>query len=109
MEQFAFAISPGASAGVQYHYFGFTDPTFQPGTIGPQRDEFDFERSLSADEAARRAQTGRLSLQDPDTIEWPWPKLLRVSITLADAGDPTIEQTFQFVFRLPERAAGQTN
>lgn len=109
MEQFAFAISPGASAGVQYHYFGFTDPTFEPGTIDGRRDEFDFERSLSADEAARRAQTGRLSLEDPDTIEWPWPKLLRVSITLADAGDPSIEQTFQFVFRLPERAAGQTN
>ncbi len=109
LDDFSRAISPGVTGGAQYHYFGFTDPTFEPNNIGLQRDDYDFSRSLLPEETDRRAQTGRFSLNDPDTIEWPWPKLLRVTITLADTRDPSIEQTFQFVFRLPERASGQTN
>lgn len=39
---------------------------------------------------------------DPATVEWPWPKLIRVTISLADPSDPDVEETFQFVFETPE-------
>jgi len=37
----------------------------------------------------------------PPSLPWAWPKLIRVTFTLADAADPSIEQTFQYVFDLP--------
>ncbi len=33
---------------------------------------------------------------------WPWPKLVRVTIRLADEADPTIEQTYEVTFRVPD-------
>ena len=54
-------------------HFGYTDPLYSP-----------------------------TDKHDPPTVDWPWPKLLRVTMTLADPRDPTIEQTFQFVFQTPE-------
>jgi hypothetical protein len=39
---------------------------------------------------------------DPPTIPWPWPKLIRITVTLADPTDPSIEETFQFVFETPD-------
>lgn len=53
-------------------YFGYIDPTFTPQNDG---------------EAA---------------MPWPWPKMIRVTFTLADAADPSLEQTFQYVFDLPK-------
>ncbi len=64
-------------------YFGYVDPTFDPnkgGTAGVLDDPTD---SASP------------------TIPWPWPKLIRVTLGLADPADPTVEQRFQFVFELP--------
>ncbi len=54
-------------------HFGYTDPLYQPS-----------------------------SSEDPPSVLWPWPKLIRVTMTLADPRDPTIEKTFQFVFQTPE-------
>lgn len=54
-------------------FFGYYDPTFIPATGG----------------------------NDPPSMPWPWPKMLRITITLADANDPSIEQSFQYVFDLP--------
>ncbi|MEZ6318807.1 MAG: type II secretion system protein [Phycisphaerales bacterium] len=34
--------------------------------------------------------------------EWPWPKLIRVTMTIADPGDPSIETTVQAVFEVPD-------
>ncbi len=42
---------------------------------------------------------------DPAIIPWPWPKLIRITMTLADPVDPSIEQTFQFIFETPETDA----
>ena len=42
---------------------------------------------------------------DPQTVPWPWPKLIRVTMTIADPNDATIERTFQFIFEIPERDA----
>lgn len=53
-------------------YFGYVDPGFTPPNDG---------------EAA---------------MPWPWPKMIRVTFTLADAADPSLEQTFQYVFDLPK-------
>lgn len=36
----------------------------------------------------------------PASIPWAWPKMARVTITLSDTLDPTIESTFQFVFNI---------
>lgn len=62
-------------------YFGYTLPFFNPDD--PDRD---------GDVADAAAQ---------DTLDWPWPELVRVTVTLADPGDETIERTFQFVFPTP--------
>ena len=55
-----------------YSFFGYLDPVYVAGAPG-----------------------------SPDIIEWPWPKLLRFTISLTDPTDPSVEQTFQFVVDLP--------
>jgi len=63
-------------------YFGYTDPRFNPDGNGDGKLE-----------------SGADSISP--TIQWPWPKLIRVTLSLADPNDPTIERTFQFVFEVP--------
>lgn len=63
-------------------YFGYVDPTFAP--------------SSAAVPAAQR------EIPAEGTLPWAWPKLIRVTLSLADPGDPSVEQTFQFVFDLPQ-------
>lgn len=53
-------------------YFGYFDPTYTQDDI-----------------------------TQPPSLPWAWPKMVRVTFTLADAADPSIEQTFQYVFDLP--------
>ncbi|MBC7834620.1 MAG: hypothetical protein H7Y88_05905 [Phycisphaerales bacterium] len=55
-----------------YSHFGYIDPTFQP-----------------------------VGANDPDSIPWPWPKLIRITLTLTDPREPINEQTLQFVFEVP--------
>jgi hypothetical protein len=33
--------------------------------------------------------------------DWPWPRLLRITYTLTDPADPSVEQTYQFVVQVP--------
>lgn len=76
-------ISPGGipeQHGPLYSCFGYIDPTF-----------------------AAAANPG-----DPDTIAWPWPKLLRITVGLVDPTEPGREQRFQFVYEVP-RGSGGTN
>lgn len=65
---------------VEYSFFGYVDPTFNPADPAPGI------RGLAAVD---------------QTIPWAWPELIRVTLTLADPTDASIEQTFQFVFRVP--------
>lgn len=37
------------------------------------------------------------------TRQWPWPRHIRVTLSLADPRDPAVEQTFQFVFDIPQQ------
>lgn len=53
-------------------YFGYLDPTYK-----------------------------KQNSTEPPSIPWTWPKMIRVTFTLADPADPSIEQTFQYVFDLP--------
>ena len=39
---------------------------------------------------------------DIPSVDWPWPALLRVTISLAADNDPLNERTFQFVFEVPD-------
>ncbi|CAN5719072.1 hypothetical protein BH11PLA1_BH11PLA1_11530 [soil metagenome] len=48
-------------------------------------------------------------LNVPQTLPWKWPKLLRITVTLADPKTPSFERTFQFVFDLPEDPTAQRN
>lgn len=41
------------------------------------------------------------NLTDPKSVPWMWPRMVRVTITIADERDPTIEETFQWEFDLP--------
>jgi prepilin-type N-terminal cleavage/methylation domain-containing protein len=42
------------------------------------------------------------TLQNP-TVPWPWPAFIRITMSLADPRDPSSEQTFQFVFSVPQQ------
>ena len=71
--------SPNALSLVSY--FGYTLPFFDP-------DDPDGDTN-TPDAAAS------------DTLDWPWPELIRVTVSLNDPGDETIERTFQYVFPTP--------
>jgi type II secretory pathway pseudopilin PulG len=73
------AVDPAIDIPVEvplYSFFGYVDPTFTPAVVNGVQ-------------------------VDPDTVEWPWPKLLRFTIGLTDPNDPNFEQTYQFVVELP--------
>lgn len=40
-------------------------------------------------------------ITDDDEV-WQWPKLIRITMSLADPQDKSIEQTYQVIFELPE-------
>lgn len=62
-------------------YFGYIDPTFNPDRDGDG------------------VVQGPTDATGP--LEWVWPRLIRVTVGLADPNDPTVEQRFQFVFEIP--------
>lgn len=84
-----------------------------PYLIYSGRDLANFTTTLSAsvDNAQATAHFGYLdpthpqtplgSSSDPRVLPWSWPKLVRVTMTLSDPVDPSIEETFQFVFDVP--------
>ncbi len=57
-------------------YFGWTDPTYAPAI------------------PANSVMVG-------GNATWPWPRMIRVTITLSDPLEPNIESTFQYVFTTP--------
>ncbi len=62
-------------------YFGFTDPTFN--------------RDLDGNNAVSNGDA------EVSTLPWRWPTLIRITITLSDPIDPTVESTFQYIFNCP--------
>ncbi|MEX2218986.1 MAG: hypothetical protein WD749_09520 [Phycisphaerales bacterium] len=69
-------------------YFGYVDPYFDP----------------------ERDATGGPGLNGPGdaavaTVACPWPKFIRITLSVADPADPSVERTFQFVFDVPQDGA----
>jgi prepilin-type N-terminal cleavage/methylation domain-containing protein len=76
-------------------YFGYTDPTFDP----------EFPTALEGNPGS--THNGLLDLPTESrtpTIPWAWPKFIRITMSLADPNNPTVEQSFQFVFEVPAAA-----
>lgn len=66
--------------------------------------QFDTELSMFAFEynnpdIADDASTANI---DESVVDWPWPKFIRVTVSIADPLDTTIEHTFQMVFNIPD-------
>lgn len=79
-------------------YFGYNDPTLP-------RDLSALLSGSSPDDANGDGDPyndlGDL-IQTGDVGKWPWPKLIRLTVTLSDPQDPTIESTFQYIFTTPK-------
>jgi type II secretory pathway pseudopilin PulG len=82
-DRLIYGYTPLPETSVLTSYFGYVDPTFAP----PDRNG---NGTVDANEPM------------PPTLPWPWPRLIRVTITLSDPQEPTVENTFQFIFRTPE-------
>jgi|GEM_PF-506639 len=94
--------------------FGYVDPTYLAADIlGGLRVEDNLDNQLATASGVpvfSTAQNARfrgrpvapnVNTGVPAQIPWAWPRLLRFTVTLADANDPTIEETFQFIVELP--------
>ncbi len=79
-ERVIYGYTPTATQSSLTSYFGYVDPTYAP-----------------ADDT------------QPKALPCPWPRMIRVTVTLSDAIDPTIESTFQYVFRTPENPGQSQN
>jgi hypothetical protein len=82
-DRLIYGFTPKGDEACLTSYFGWTDPTYVQPTATPPG-------------------TAWLNQTPPPTMTWPWPKLVRVTITLSDPQDPTIESTFQYVFHTPD-------
>jgi hypothetical protein len=77
-DRLIYGFSPQGNEACLTSYFGWTDPTFDP------------------------TPPANFSYVGPPTVPWPWPRMIRVTVTLSDPQDPTIESTFQYVFNTPD-------
>jgi prepilin-type N-terminal cleavage/methylation domain-containing protein len=106
-------------------HFGYGDPTFkqdrlrwvagQPGQppgffpADPSRDPGDGGDGIA--DYGRQVDLDCDGVIEPDealggepasaSAPWPWPRLIRVTMTVSDAQDPSVENTFQFIFGVP--------
>lgn len=89
-----------------YSFFGFADPLWTPPTTGSY---FNPPQSSLTTDVNRDGQYDPVAgdaLLFPDTVPWAWPKMLRITVSIADQEDPNVEQTFQFIFSLPAQNTG---
>lgn len=80
-DRLVYGYTPLHETSVLTSYFGYVDPTFDWDT-----------NNNNAPDTNEPALT---------TIPWAWPRMIRVTVTLSDAQNPTIESTFQFTFSTP--------
>lgn len=86
-------LNPAVSS---YAFFGLNDPYYapmMPPTLALYKDVNGNGLYDWADGDV---------LQEPETIAWARPTMIRITLTLCDPTDPSIEQTFQFIFDLPK-------
>jgi hypothetical protein len=77
-DRLIYGFSPTGTEACLTSYFGWTDPTFDPSVASGSHYD----------------QSG--------TLPWPWPRLIRVTVTLSDPQEPAIESTFQYIFNTPD-------
>lgn len=80
-------------------YFGYFDPNFDPDKQKP--DPANAGQYIPGADGKLDAPGDSASA----TLPWPWPKLIRITISLADPADPSVERTFQYVFDVPQDGA----
>ena len=80
-----------------YAVFGLNDPLYEP-----KRDLL--VKDVDGDGKYDWADGD--VLQEPESLPWARPTMVRITFTLCDPTDPSIEQTFQFVFDLPKDVRG---
>ncbi|MFN7375139.1 MAG: type II secretion system protein J [bacterium] len=117
-----------------YHaVFGYIDPNWSPETRLRDRDrttpdgqpvlsyDADNDGKYDADQGDVKAvelvrdvrgdgeynpdEGDQIILNEPTTVPWAWPKLIRITFSIADPGTgdaPPIEQTFQVILRVPD-------
>lgn len=97
---------PGPGSNRQlFSFFGYTDPTYTPRT-GSAGDYVAPGTPVQRGNTVRYSPDTGSRLGDPDTVPWAWPRLIRITVTLADPNDPRVEQTFQYVLPTPDTRAG---
>ncbi len=74
--------NPENTDGCFTSHFGYFDPSFNPkATIPGSIDTYE-SKGISS-------------------LPWAWPKMVRITVRVADETDPTLEESFQFVIDLP--------
>ncbi|MEQ1731993.1 MAG: hypothetical protein ABL982_26770, partial [Vicinamibacterales bacterium] len=105
-----FPAAGSRNRGPLYSCFGYIDPLYVPATTA---NDIGFDSNVNPPNDTTRppnlhtyeAERGDL-LNDPDTVPWAWPTLIRITISIADPADPLIERTFQFVVPTAGRQSG---
>lgn len=82
-QRLIYGYSPVPGQACLTSYFGYVDPTFNADPNG-------------------NGVFGEANEPVVRSLPWTWPRLIRVTMTLADPIDPSIESTFQFVFNVPD-------
>ncbi|MCU0688144.1 MAG: hypothetical protein MUE97_00130, partial [Phycisphaerales bacterium] len=126
---------PAVSPSVYYATFGYVDPTWAPETRltrgngqpflaidrnGNGRFDSDdgdlraveLERDVNGNGQYDPEDGDRVVLNEPETIPWAWPTMIRVTFSLADDGagtSPATEQTFQVIVELPREQGPKGN
>lgn len=77
-----YGFAPTGNEACLTSYFGYVDPTFNADPDGD----------------------GQVGVGEPMVRElaWAWPRMIRVTVTIADPADPSVESTFQYVFSVPD-------
>jgi hypothetical protein len=85
-----------------YTTFGYFDPNFAPPAL-PVAPQAPLATPPLGNEFFAEFQ--------PPNMAVPWPKLIRVTVNMVDPADPSEdrEQTFQFVFEVPQPRNGAIN
>ncbi|GAB5495494.1 MAG: hypothetical protein Phyf2KO_05740 [Phycisphaerales bacterium] len=78
------------------HYFGYADPRAVPIDLNDDgiADGYDMNEDGIADDIDGDGNAAE--------DEWPWPKMVRITMSFADPIDQTIEETFQFIIEIPD-------
>lgn len=76
-----------------YSFFGDLDPTYSPPVV-------DVTNSTGT-VVGKAPQPGF-----PETMDWVWPKLVRITMSVVDPTEPLAEQTYQFVLPVPQKRNG---